>query len=363
MGGSTEIAHVLVTAEATNIRTLLNLEDLAEAFEDPQRRPKAAATPILGSYHYYLNDWIEDSGELGDKYDSELAALFEQTAAGVRLDPQLMQQILDRLVALEPGLPQYLVNNPDGLDFILLEFPVYIQDAEAIRTLQDEVEALWLGNDDAITVTSNTMRTTSIRDQITSRQTESITSTVAVALAILCVFFWVTLRQPVLGVVAVGPIVLVLICVLGTMALLNIPYSLATSIITALSIGIGVDYTIHIVHRYREEFAHMRNPERAALRTLSTTGSALLGSALTTALGFGVLITSPILASQQFGITATITIVYSLVVAIIVVLPAMVVWGAYQNMSLRSTVEQMWEDLDVAIEEVHRQYDEEENGA
>ena len=145
-----------------------------------------------------------------------------------------------------------------------------------------------------------------------------------------------TLRQPALGIVAVGPIVLVLICVLGTMALLDIPYSLITSIITALSIGIGVDYTIHVIHRYREEFARTRDPEQAAIRTLSTTGSALLGSALTTALGFGVLIASPLLASQQFGITATITIVYSLVVSVLVVLPAMVVWGAYQNMRLRS---------------------------
>ena len=64
------------------------------------------------------------------------------------------------------------------------------------------------------------------------------------ALGILAIFFWATLRQPALGIIAVGPIALVLICVLGTMALLEIPYTLITSIITVLSIGIGVDYTI-----------------------------------------------------------------------------------------------------------------------
>ena len=196
-----------------------------------------------------------------------------------------------------------------------------------------------------------------VTDQIKSGQTEAIGTTIAVAFVVLAVFFWVTLRQPALGFVAVGPIVLVLISVLGTMALLGIPYTLITSIITALSIGIGVDYTIHIIHRYREEFARMRNPERAAIQTLATTGSALLGSALTTAFGFGVLIASPLLASQQFGITATITIVYSLIVAILLVLPAMVVWGAYQNMRLRSMVEQIWTDLDVAIEDVHQRHE------
>ena len=41
-----------------------------------------------------------------------------------------------------------------------------------------------------------------------------------------------------------------------------------------------------------------------------------------------------------------------------VVLPAMVVWGAYQNMRLRSMVERMWDDLDVSIEDVHRLHEE-----
>ena len=66
-----------------------------------------------------------------------------------------------------------------------------------------------------------------------------------------------------------------------------------------------------------------------------TTGSALLGSALTTALGFGVLVFSPLAGFRQFGVTAAITIAYSLIVSILVVPPAMTVWGAYQNMSPR----------------------------
>ena len=268
-----------------------------------------------------------------------------------------MQQFIDKLLEREPGLSHLLINNPDGIDTMLLQFPTYLGSPAQTRTLQEDIENLWSGDDSAITATSGNIVAMAVTDQITDRQTEAIGTTIAVALGILSIFFWVTLRQPSLGIVAVGPIVLVLISVLGTMALLNIPYTLITSIITALSIGIGVDYTIHIIHRYREEFARLRNPERAAVRTLATTGSALLGSALTTAFGFGVLIASPLQASQQFGITATITIVYSLIVSVTVVLPAMVVWGAYQNMRLRSMVERMWSDLDVAIESVHQRHE------
>ena len=306
-----------------------------------------------------MHDWITDSGEPGDNYDPELAALFQEASAGVQLDPELMQEFLDRLEARDPAVASSLVNDPDGIDAILFQIPTYTDDPQATRDLQGDIEALWFGDDDSIVATSLSIISVTVTDAITDRQTEAISTTVAVALGILAIFFWVTLRQPVLALIAVGPIVLVLIWVLGTMALLGIPYTLITSIITALSIGIGVDYTIHMIHRYREEFSHSRNPEKAAIRTLATTGSALLGSALTTALGLGVLVASPLAASQQFGITAAITIGYSLIVSILVVPPAMTVWGAYQNMRLRSMVEHLWDELDVAIEDVHRRHEKE----
>ena len=358
VGGSTQLASMLVKAEATETRTLLNLDELEAAFADPQQRPAAVAGPLEGSFESIVVDWTHDSGQPGDKYDPELAALFSEASAGVAVDPVLMQEFLDRIEARDPAVARVLVNNPDGGDKLLLQFPVYTDNPAATLHVQEEIEALWAGDDTAITATSESILGVEIANQITSRQTEAIASTVGVALGILALFFWITQRRPTLGVIAVGPIVLVLIWVLGTMALLGIPYTLLTSIITALSIGIGVDYTIHVIHRYREEFTRLRNPEQAAIRTLSTTGSALLGSGLTTALGFGVLVLSPLEGSQQLGITAAITIAYSLLVSILVVPPAMTIWGAYQNMKLRSQVQRMWDDLDVAAEEIHRRHTE-----
>ena len=360
VGGSAEVTNVLIKAEATETRTLLNVRDLTIAFQDETRRPPSAAGPIRTSYELLLRDWTTDSGEPGDKFDPEIAALFREASAGVQLDPGLMQEILDKLEAMDPAFGRVLVNNPQGIDAMLLQFPSYRGDRTQTKVLQQELEELWAGDDDAITATSESIISITVTDSITERQTEAIATTVAAALTVLAVFFYLTLRQPALAIVAVGPIVLVLICVLGTMALVGIPYSLITSLITALSIGIGVDYTIHVIHRYREEFARLRNPEEAAVRTLATTGSALLGSAMTTAVGLGALAFSPLAASQQFGITAAITIAYSLIVAIVVVPPAMTIWGAYRNMRLRSMVEREWADLDIAIEGVHQRYEEEQ---
>ena len=358
VGGSTEMASVIVQAEATQTRTLLNVREFEEAFDNPSRRPSAAAGPVLASYELLIRDWTTDSGEPGDKYDAEIASRFQEASAGIEIDPVEMQAILDAIEAQDPALSRVLVNNPNGIDAILLQFPAYTGNPAATKHLQEEIEARWFGEDDSITVTSEAVISFAVTDAIRDTQTESIGATVAVALGVLGIFFWVTVRQPALALIAVGPTVLVMISVLGTMALLGIPYTLVTSIITALSIGIGVDYTIHVIHRYREEYAHVRDPQTAAVRTLATTGSALLGSALTTALGIGVLIASPMLAMQQFGITAAITIAYSLIVSILVVPPAMTVWGAYQNMRLRSMVRLWEEELDLEIDAVYRRHEE-----
>ena len=354
VGGATEMASVLVRAEATETRTLINIRYLEAAFEDPERRPKAAAGPFLVSYDLLLRDWITDSGEPGDKYDADIARRFREATVDVEIDSVALQSILDDIEALDPALSRVLVNNPDGEDSILLQFPAYTGDPSATQHLQEDMEARWFGEDDTITVTSEAIVSFAVTNAIKDKQTESIITTVVVAVLVLGAFFAITVRQPALAFIAVVPTVLVLVSVLGTMALLGIPYTLVTSIITALSIGIGVDYTIHLIHRYREEYSLLRDPHTAAVRTLATTGSALLGSALTTALGLGVLIASPLLATQQFGIVTAITIAYSLIVSILIVPPAMTVWGAYQNMRLRSMMRIWEEELDQEIDALYR---------
>ena len=345
-GGSTEAVNVLIEAEVTQARTILNLLDFTDAFQDDLRRPVGVEGDINVSLGLLVLDWISDSGAEGDKYDPELEALFEEASAGVRVDPVLAQAFLDRLAENDAEtVRRVLVNNPDGADSLLIQFRALTGDQERTAAMLEDINGLWFGGEDEFTATSGGIISLEIVEVITEGQTEAIVTTIAAALVILTIFFWVTQGQPALGFIAVGPIVLVLIWVLGTMALLGIPYNVVTALITALSIGIGVDYTIHVIHRYKEEFARLGDPEAAASRTLATTGSALIGSALTTALGFGVLVFSPLTPFQQFGVVTAITIAYALVAAVLVVPPAMIVWGAYQNLRLRHAVERARTEL------------------
>ena len=59
-----------------------------------------------------------------------------------------------------------------------------------------------------------------------------------------------------------------------------------TATISALGIGIGIPYMIHVTHRYLEERVQQENEDVAIEQTLTYTGGALAGSALTTMAGF-----------------------------------------------------------------------------
>lgn len=332
LGGETKPVTVLIEAELTDDRTLRNLLTLTRSFDDELSRPTSAASDITLSLGTLFNDWFTETGHPGDNYDPELVVLAEGIAQGLTVDAAGVQAILDRLEEIDPvGFGQVAVDDPDGVDLTLVQFSALTGDQDLTVQLVDDLEGLWYGDRDQITATSGDITALEITGAMTDGQTTSIAITIIAALIVLMIFFWVTEFKPMLAVIAVSPILLVLLWVLGSMTILGIPYNVVTALITALSIGIGVDYTIHVIHRFTEELERGQSLIDATTTTLATTGSALIGSALTTALAFAVLLFSPLVPFQQFGLVTGITILFALIAAVVVVPPMLIVWAAYHQ--------------------------------
>jgi len=332
LGGETQLATTLIEAELTDDRTLRNLLTLSESFGDELSRPTGVAGDLTLSLGVLFNDWLTDNGQPGDNYDPELGRLAQGIDQGLTVDASGVQALLDRLEEIDPvAFGQVAVNNPDGEDLTLVQFNAFTGDQVITEQMVDDIEGLWYGDRDQITATSGDITALEVTSAMTDGQTTSIAITLIAALVVLMIFFWVTEFKPMLGFIAVSPILLVLLWVLGSMTLLGIPYNVVTALITALSIGIGVDYTIHVIHRFTEELEHGKSLMDATTTTLSTTGSALIGSAVTTALAFAVLLFSPLLPFLQFGLVTGITILYALIASIIVVPPMLIVWAAYHQ--------------------------------
>jgi predicted RND superfamily exporter protein len=99
-----------------------------------------------------------------------------------------------------------------------------------------------------------------------------------------------------------------------------------TATVLAMTIGLGIDYSVHLTHRYVDE-RRLQPTARAALsRTVYGTGGALLGSVLTTVSGIGVLVFSVFPAIGDFGLLTGLSIVYAFLASLLVLPAALVAW-------------------------------------
>ena len=152
---------------------------------------------------------------------------------------------------------------------------------------------------------------------IKALETRDFTAILFAALTLVFIY-----RSVDLGIIAVFPTILASVWILATMTLLGITLNVLTVMVTALTIGLGIDYAIHIVERYREEREH-KTESQAIETTIVRTGSALLISGLTTVSGFAVLFLSPMPLVRNFGIITAATIIYAMFIAIFV-LPSLI---------------------------------------
>ena len=162
-------------------------------------------------------------------------------------------------------------------------------------------------------------------------QVSSLALTLGAALLLLVANFWFETRRPMLGLITTLPVAMVVVWVFGLMAAFGIPFGPVTATISALGIGIGIPYMIHVTHRYLEERLEWSNENEAIEHTLTHTGGALAGSALTTMAGFGILMVSTTIPFRQFGFVLAYTIFLALIAAVLVLPSMLVLWDRWHN--------------------------------
>ena len=162
-------------------------------------------------------------------------------------------------------------------------------------------------------------------------QLSSLVLTLGAALLLLVANFWFETRRPMLGVLTTVPVAMVVVWVFGLMATFRIPFGPVTATISALGIGIGIPYMIHVTHRYLEERLEWTDENEAIEHTLTHTGGALAGSALTTMAGFGILMVSTTIPFRQFGFVLAYTILLALIAAVLVLPSMLVLWDRWHR--------------------------------
>jgi len=166
-----------------------------------------------------------------------------------------------------------------------------------------------------------------IMGSMTESQLLSTFISIILATLVLIIVF----RNPILGLIAVIPIGLCIIWIVGTIYLLGYSFNIMTIMVTSLTIGIGIDYAIHATQRFRLTADRTGDVKKAVSKTIGHTGGALFIAALTTVAGFALLTLAPMPPEQQFGIITSMTIIYAYIASIIILPPILMKWGEWRK--------------------------------
>ena len=152
--------------------------------------------------------------------------------------------------------------------------------------------------------------------------TSSLQKSIPIAAGVALIVLVFAMRSFRFAVVTVIPIGLVVIWLYGIMHVFGFDLNFVTATIGAVSIGVGIDYSIHMTERYREEMNRSILPVDAARKAARGTGMALIASAGSSIGGFVVMGFAPMPLFSSYGIL-TATMIALALTASILVLPAL----------------------------------------
>lgn len=157
-----------------------------------------------------------------------------------------------------------------------------------------------------------------LTDLLVHGQIYSLIASLGLVWLIVTILF----RSVTAGGFSIIPLTLTIALNFGLMGWLQIPLDTATTMLASMAIGIGVDYSIHFLSRYRREVQHTGDHSRAAVTTTHTSGKAIFFNAIAVTSGFVVLLFSTFRPIQTLGLLTAFTMVTASLGAL-TILPAL----------------------------------------
>ena len=160
-----------------------------------------------------------------------------------------------------------------------------------------------------------------VRTELANKVLKGTYYSLGIALVIIFILLSLIFRSLKAGLLGIIPLFISVLVLFGLMGLTGIRLDVATALLSSIMIGVGVDYSIHFLWRYREERRQNRTASEAVITTITTTGRGIIFNALSVIVGFVVLIISSFTPIRFFGVLVVVSILSCLVGAL-VILPA-----------------------------------------
>ena len=329
--------QVVVTGDVTDDRALERIEAAHDVAADRE------TTLVLANGNADIRSPLSVMRTVAAE-DETFAETFEAAdTTGDGVPDENVEGVYDALYEADEERAAEVIHRTDDGEYEAVRMLVTMQgdaESEAMADGTRDVASVLDGGDLEATATGQPVVFSVVEDELFQTVIQSLAVTLGTVAILLTLVYRRTVGSATLGIVTLAPIVCSVAWILGTMALLGVPFNAITGTITSLTVGLGVAYNIHMTERYLLERRHGELPAEALRRSVRGTGGALLGSAATTVGGFGVLVFAILPPLQQFGLITGLTIVYAFVGSVFVLPSFLALWTRYVGPAVGSAVDQ-----------------------
>ena len=151
----------------------------------------------------------------------------------------------------------------------------------------------------------------SVYSQLDKSLINSQMSSLIIAIIMVLLIVGLMMRSPIKGVFAAIPIIATITILFGFMGITGIPLDIATVLVASVALGIGIDYSIHIITHFNHVYKETGDLDKTMEETIMISGRAIVINVMSVAAGFLVLVFSEMVPLQNFGLLVAMSMVGS----------------------------------------------------
>ena len=316
--GGTATLDVIIDApeldEDTDITFDDEFDDFGEILEDEIDQQGYWFNSDNLFYLETIHDYLENRPEIGKVLSvSSGIKLAEIANNGERLT-DLELALLRKLLPedIETQLLSAYITNDDNqvrLSARVIESYEGLNRKELISSVKYDLENKFNISEDKYKLTGISV----IYNNLLQSLFGSLIGSIGIVFLSIFVMFLFLFKSIKLASIGMIPNFLAAGAVIGTIGLTGIPLDVMTVTVAAVSIGMGVDNTIHYIFRFKKEFLESNDYLKSTKNTHATIGRALFYTSTTIVLGFLVLATSNFSPTVFFGIFTSLSMIMAII--------------------------------------------------
>jgi predicted RND superfamily exporter protein len=239
---------------------------------------------------------------------------------GKETPDELQRLIANYLVLLSGNISAYANDplEPTAIKSTVQLRTVGMTDSKTIFRAIGQYVAKNFPSDVRVTMGGTTLVENSLNDLVVQSQLTSV------LISILCIFIVISISNKSLtaGCISIVPLSISILINFAVMGFAGIKLNLGTSMVAAVAVGIGIDYTIHCLESYKREWRATNGAGNFLWRTFISSGKAIVINAVSVGAGFAVLMFSSFTMLADLGLLIALAM-FSSAIASLTVLPAL----------------------------------------